>query len=206
MLESFIINKVFILRMIQPKILYYLEPIFKFYVSSKMNIIKTIKSKRYLLISLQIIVFISVYLGVKMYTQRDLAQSIPPELNASLITGEKFNLQTKSNAPRLLHFWASWCPVCKLEENGIEAIAKDHPTITVAMQSGEDLELEHYMRTQALSFAVIADNNGAIARKFGVKAVPVSFILNTDGKIVFIESGYTSSWGLRIRLWLARFF
>ena len=171
-----------------------------------MNFIKNITPKRFLYFTLQVLLLIAVYLGVKSYTQRDLVQEVPPTLNATLLSGQSFNLQVQRDKPLLLHFWASWCPVCKLEEQSIDAINKNHNVVSIAMQSGDENELKTYMHTEKLSFPVIADNAGDIAARFGVKAVPVSFIINSDGKIVFIEAGFTSSWGLRLRLWLAEFF
>jgi len=35
--------------------------------------------------------------------------------------------------------------------------------------------------------------------------VPASFIVDTDGKIRYVEIGYTTGIGLRLRLWLASF-
>jgi len=175
-----------------------------------MNFIRNLTTKKVLAIVLQIVLLIAVYLGVKAYTQRDLVQDTPPALNATLLSGAKFNLteyhlQT-NDKPLLLHFWATWCPVCKLEESSITAISQDYPVITIAMQSGDNNALREYMRAEGLNFPVIVDENSTLANRFGVKAVPVSFILNAQGKIVFIEAGYTSSWGLRFRLWLAQFF
>jgi len=168
-----------------------------------MNFIKNITPKRFIYFSLQVLLLIAVYVGVKYYTQRDLVQDTPPTLSATLLSGQTFNLQGQRDKPLLLHFWASWCPICKLEQDSIESISKAHNVVSVAMQSGEQTELQQYMQAEKLSFPVIADNQGDIAARFGVKAVPVSFIMNTKGNIVFIESGFTSSWGLRLRLWLA---
>ncbi len=171
-----------------------------------MNFIKNLTIKKVVSVILQILLLIAVYLGAKAYTQRDLVQNTPPTLNARLLSGVKFNLATHTNKPLLLHFWATWCPVCKLEESSIESISKKYAVVTIAMQSGDKDTLKKYMQSEDLSFPVIADDNSTLANRFGVKAVPISFILNTKGKIVFIEAGYTSSWGLRFRLWLAQFF
>ena len=43
-----------------------------------------------------------------------------------------------------------------------------------------------------------------MARRYGVGGVPASFILDADGRIAFHERGYTTQWGLRLRLWLAK--
>jgi len=172
-----------------------------------MNIIKKITAKKALYAGLQVVLLIAVYLGVKAYTQRNLVQDAPPSLSATLLNGVKFNLADSDNGkPLLLHFWATWCPVCKLEQSSIESISNDYSIVTIAMQSGDESTLKEFMQTEGLSFPVITDKDSNIASRFGVKAVPVSFILNTKRKIVFIESGFTSAWGLRLRLWLADFF
>ena len=103
----------------------------------------------------------------------------------------------------LIHFWASWCPVCKLEQSNIQNIAKDHPVITVAMQSGHNEELKQYMDEEKLSFNVINDESGQLSKMYNIKGVPVSFIINKENEIKFVEVGYTTELGLRIRLWWA---
>jgi hypothetical protein len=38
-----------------------------------------------------------------------------------------------------------------------------------------------------------------------LKGVPVSFILSPNGEIAYVETGYTTEAGLRLRLWLSTF-
>ena len=104
----------------------------------------------------------------------------------------------------LVHFWASWCPVCELEQDSIQSISNDYPVISVAMQSGNDLEVTAYMEENKLSFPTIVDEHGILAKQFGVRGVPTSFILSPGGKIAFSEIGYTTEIGLRTRLWLVK--
>jgi thiol-disulfide isomerase/thioredoxin len=104
----------------------------------------------------------------------------------------------------LVHFWASWCPVCRAEQSSIAAIAQDNQNvITIAMQSGTPEQVAAYMREQGIAFPVLNDPDGHIARAWGVHAVPVSFIIAPDGEIRFVEVGYTTQIGLRLRMWLA---
>ena len=104
----------------------------------------------------------------------------------------------------LVHFWASWCRICALGQDAIKAIARDWPVITVAMQSGSAVDVRHHLQQAGLDFPVINDPDGRIARRFGVVAVPASFVVDARNHIAFRERGYTSEAGLRIRLWLAR--
>lgn len=137
-----------------------------------------------------------VVLGVRMWQQRGIVAGTAPSLPGI----------SWSKQPTLVHFWATWCPICRLEQGSIEALAKEYPnTITVAMQSGEQNVVSNYMREQALTFPVINDPDGLISQAWGVGAVPASFIVDAKGQIRFVEIGYTSSIGLRLRMWLAQF-
>ena len=144
-----------------------------------------------------------IFLGIKTWMQRDMVAGIPPPINGTQLNGEAFNLQAMQGKPVLLHFWASWCGICKLEQDSIEALSRDHAVITVAMQSGSRDEIKAYMMEQKLDFPVLVDEHALLARRYGVKVVPAMFIINPNGQISFRESGYTTEWGLRIRIWLA---
>lgn len=151
---------------------------------------------------LEVIIIVALLSIVKLYLQRDLATGTPPLIEARLLTGEAINEKTFRGKPTLLHFWATWCKVCKLEENSISDISKSHHVITIAMKSGSAQKVQQYLNDNGLSYPVINDEQGLIANKFGVHGVPTSFILNSDGKIKFTEVGFTSDWGLRFRLWM----
>jgi peroxiredoxin len=105
--------------------------------------------------------------------------------------------------PMLVHFWATWCPICALENSSIQSISEDYHVVTIAMQSGNEDELKRFMQQEGLSFPVIADEYGEISKQWSVRGVPASFIISPDGEIRFIEVGYTSGLGLRARLWWA---
>lgn len=47
-------------------------------------------------------------------------------------------------------------------------------------------------------------SDGSISEMWGVHAVPASFIIAPDGTIQFVEVGYPTELGLRLRLWWAR--
>lgn len=153
---------------------------------------------------ISLLLFVLVIAGIRFWQQRDMVSGAAPPLQGITLAGQKYNLPSHPEKPVLVHFWATWCPVCRAEQSSIAAIAHEDPAvITIAMQSGQPDEVLRHMREQGLNFPVINDPDGRIARAWGVHAVPVSFILAPDGNIRFVEVGYTTEIGLRIRLWLA---
>lgn len=150
-------------------------------------------------------ILLAVLSAVHWYKARPLADGVAPALSGqSVTTLEQIELGIPASGPRLVHFWASWCPLCRLEEGSIEAIGTDYEVITVAMQSGDAEEISRYLGERALDLRVIADPNGDIARRWGVQAVPASFIIDSNGQIRFRRIGYTTGLGLRTRLWLTQ--
>lgn len=154
-------------------------------------------------LAIEVALILLVFIIIKTWMQRNMIEGTPPAIQASLLDGRGFELQALKGKPLLLHFWATWCGICKLEQNSIEAISQDHTVISIAMKSGSAAEIQQYMNEHQLSFPVIVDTDGHLAGRYGVRAVPASFIINSQGKIAFRETGYTTGWGLRIRLWLA---
>lgn len=113
------------------------------------------------------------------------------------------NYSYNKSKPILIHIWASWCPTCKLESSNIQSISKDYQVLTFAVKSGSDEDIKSYMDENSLDFKTINDYDGNYARQFNVSAYPTTFIYDKDQNLMFSEVGYTSTLGLRLRMWYA---
>ena len=159
--------------------------------------------RRVIVLFLEVLVFLLIYFGLRAWMQRDLVAGTAPAIQAADMSGSTVSLQDFQSKPVLLHFWASWCKICRLEQGVISSIAEKWPVLTVAMESGTNEQLEDFMRRHNLDWQTINDEAGRIADHYGVAGVPTSFIIDSGGKIRFRESGYTTAAGLNLRLWLA---
>lgn len=152
---------------------------------------------------LEAAIVLAVVAGVQWYRAQSLVEGMAPELQGRLVDdGQLSTLTHPTQGPVLVHFWATWCPICKLEEGSIEALSRRYRVISVAMQSGDAGAVRGYLQERGLSFPTIPDPSGAIAARWGVHVVPASFILNREGRIRFRILGYNTGLGLRARLWL----
>lgn len=106
--------------------------------------------------------------------------------------------------PVALHFWAEWCPICKLEEHSVSRVSRDWPVLTVAMQSGDVTAVRRVLGQRSLSWATVIDPDGSVAASYGFRAVPAFVAIGSDGRIRATSVGYTSEIGMRLRLWWAR--
>lgn len=152
---------------------------------------------------LYILFLLAVMQAANWWKTRDAASGNLSEFSAELIDDNTFTISDFTGKPVLFHFWATWCPICELEHGTIQSISQDYPVISIASWSEGKAEVKTYMQDKQLTFPVMLDSNGELAESFGVKGVPASFILNPDGEITFVESGYSTEPGLRLRLWLS---
>lgn len=152
---------------------------------------------------LNLLLILLVLGGVQWWKSRPMASGEAPSLKALSLDGRPLDLADLRGQPVLVHFWATWCPVCRLGNGAIDAIARDHRVVTVALQSGDAAEIRDFMTAEGLSFEVLPDQTGAMASQWGVPGVPATFILDPAGRIAFSTPGISSEWGLRARLWAA---
>ncbi|WP_428087009.1 redoxin domain-containing protein [Candidatus Thioglobus sp.] len=141
---------------------------------------------------------------IRAYQQQDLTIGMVPSFTSHTLTGELMNSNPLPDQAVLIHFWATWCPVCNLENDNIQSISKDYKVLNIAIQSGTDLDIQTHAEDNDMKLDnIINDQSGSISRLFGVKGTPSSFFVNTKGQIQFTEVGYVTTLGYRLRLWWA---
>ena len=165
--------------------------------------LKKINIKKLLVETLKTLLILFVLVNIISYIR---APKLPseqlPDIAGKTIEGTRVDIP--ENRPLLIHFWATWCPTCRMEAANIDAVAKKFDVITVAVKSGDDDAIKEYLRKNGYSFAVINDKKGVLARRFHIGVYPTTFIYDADGKLLFSETGYTSSIGLYLRMLWAR--
>ena len=162
---------------------------------SKWNIKKILKE---IAIGLLILFVIS---NVLSYIRKpDLESTTFPQTKSQLIDGSYFESSKIKGKPLLVHFWALWCPTCKLEAANIQALSKKYEVLTIAVQSGSEEALNNYMHENNFDFKVINDTHGNWAKEFKIEAFPTTFIYDTQGELYFTEVGYTTTAGLLARM------
>lgn len=151
----------------------------------------------------QLLLVLLLVLGFERFLTRDALRGPVPELEWLAANGTPMTLEQMRGRPTLVYFWATWCPVCKVEKLAMDGLVRDYQMVTVAMQSGSEDEVKDWLAKEGLAWPLVADADGSIARKWGVMGVPAFFILDARGESRFVSRGLTSPWGLRLRLWLA---
>ncbi len=147
------------------------------------------------------LLMIFVVSNVMSYLRKPTLESnVLPQIEVKLLDGSAFSSKAIEGKPIIIHFWATWCPTCKLEAGNIQSVSEKYTVLTIAVQSGDDRKIESYMKKNGLNFKVLNDVDGVWAKKFKVEAYPTTFIYDSKGELRFTEVGYTTTSGILARL------
>lgn len=153
-----------------------------------------------------VLIMVVIVSAVAFYQQRNMVSGMAPALVLNTVEGEPYNLQEElEKGPLLVYFWGSWCGICSLTSPAVSDIAEDNNVLTIALASGDDADVQQYMEQHGYHFTTLNDDAGFISQQWGVSITPSLFYLNTKGEITQVSAGLSSEWGMRFKLWLARF-
>ena len=135
---------------------------------------------------------------------------VPEEINKITLQdlqGNTFSLESlDQNKATLLYFWGTWCGYCRYTSPAINSLSEEgYPVVSVALRSGTNKEAEDYLQTHQYQFTTVNDPQGKIADQWQVNVTPTIIILN-KGKMDLATTGWTSYWGLKVRLFFTEFF
>jgi cytochrome c-type biogenesis protein len=105
-----------------------------------------------------------------------------------LLDGSEQPLSGLQGQVVFLNFWATWCGPCRIEMPSMEALyqsLKDRGFTILAVNGRENPdEVSAFMRENKLTFPTVLDRRGAINYRYGVQAIPTTYILDKRGMIV----------------------
>jgi thiol-disulfide isomerase/thioredoxin len=156
-------------------------------------------TKEIIVFSLMLIIISNV---VSYFKSSDLNKAPLTQNSFTLIDGTKYKISDK---PLMIYFWATWCPICKIQSPNIQRLSKDYEVITIAVQSGNEYEIEEYLQKENLDFKVINDFDGSISKQFNIGVYPTTLIYNSKKELVFSDVGYTSTIGLYLRMMFSKY-
>ncbi|MFT5298291.1 MAG: thiol-disulfide isomerase/thioredoxin [Colwellia sp.] len=96
-----------------------------------------------------------------------------------------------------LDFWASWCGPCRKSFPWMNEMQEKHQQqgliiISVNLDNNKVLA-DDFLAEVPANFSVFYDPKGKVARKFKLKGMPSSYIIDRTGKMVSAHVGFTES-------------
>ncbi|MFA1016108.1 protein disulfide oxidoreductase [Enterobacter sp. SAT-E-asb] len=105
--------------------------------------------------------------------------------------------------PLLIYIWATWCSICRYTTPSVNQLAEEGGNVvSIAMRSGDNAKLERWVDKKQLKMPVINDANGDLSQQWQVSVTP-TLVVVSKGNVVGTTTGWTSYWGLKLRMWWA---
>ncbi|WP_420429471.1 TlpA disulfide reductase family protein [Algiphilus sp.] len=118
-------------------------------------------------------------------------------VHAASVTTEDFDLSATEARLVYLDFWASWCAPCAASFPWMQDIAKrfaGQGLQVVAVNVDRDrAAAERFIDRHQPRFQVVFDPNGKIAKAYGIRTMPSSFLVRPDGTRLLAHTGFRLS-------------
>lgn len=118
-------------------------------------------------------------------------------LSLTDLSGRKTSLDTLlAKGPVVINFWATWCGPCRAEMPQLQKVYQEMGPkgvffAAVSLDQGMKREvLENFLKGRSIVLPVYKDDKGVLAKRFGVTAIPATFVLKPSGELAHVTRGY----------------
>ena len=123
---------------------------------------------------------------------------VAPDFSVELLGGERVTLSELRGEVVLLILFSHECPDCKMLMDDMQAARDDFDDLGVRILSverdGSAEEVETYMASHGYDFDVAVDDNRAIYNLYATMYVPRTYLIDSEGVIVYATIEYDASY------------
>lgn len=127
--------------------------------------------------------------GIQRFSEKKEA----PFFNLKRVDGTFVNLRDLKGKPALLFFWATWCPSCKEEIGLFEEFLKGKTVqlsiFTLVIDGESEKAVKKAIQRHTIGLPVLLDVKEKIARTYGVKMVPSTYLISREGLMLGVIVG-----------------
>lgn len=118
---------------------------------------------------------------------------IAPDFELAVLDGESMKLSDFRGEPVMINFWATWCPPCQAEMPDMERFYQE-TNMTIFSVNGTTSEpnlgqVREFIADFELTFPILLDDKREVADIYSVAPIPVTYILDADGRTHFKTVG-----------------
>jgi thiol-disulfide isomerase/thioredoxin len=121
----------------------------------------------------------------------DLVMSVDFSLPG--LDGQEYGLKSYPDSLVMLNFWATWCGPCRTEMPSMQALYDDYGSRgleLIAINQREPLSMvQDFMDEFGYTFPVLLDGPGVIGFQYGVRSIPLTYLITPDGRIIAGKPG-----------------
>ena len=157
---------------------------------------------------LQIALALALFIGVSAYqTRNHVAHQRAPDFTLVDLAGNPVSLSAYRHKKVLLHFWATWCGVCRAELPSLRSLQRslgpDEVLLTIVDDSDDVEAVRRFVREHELSYPVLLGTDET-RRAYRVRSFPTNYYVNGDGSVGASTVGLSTRLGMAFHLLTTR--
>jgi peroxiredoxin len=135
------------------------------------------------------------------YEQGAASHSAPPRVEVSPVVlpradgGTFDSKELRGKSPVVLNFFATWCPACREELPHLIELYKQHQSEGLkvfAVTTEDSATAMHFAKEVSLPFPILIDSDGAVSLRFQATSIPVTAVLDKQGRAAGMAQGYST--------------
>jgi len=129
-----------------------------------------------------------------------------PNIEALDLQGKAWSTAELAGKVVVLNFWATWCTPCKDELPTLQTLhdISDSQTVVLTINVREPAaRAARYMQSTGMTFPVISDAKGDLAKRWGVTVYPTTILIAPNGQARWRVVGDVDWSGAQANGWLA---
>lgn len=128
-----------------------------------------------------------------------------PKIEALDLQGKAWTTAELTGKVVVLNFWATWCAPCKDELPTLQSLhdISDAQTVVLTINVREPAaRASRYMQSTGMTFPVISDAKGELAKRWGVTVYPTTILIAPNGQARWRVVGDVDWSGSQANGWL----
>src|ERR1700686_633981 len=148
------------------------------------------------LVVVAFVVALMLYVGLHMAgrsgrlsTPRITRSTVAPDFSLESLEGKTMRLSDFRGKAVLLNFWATWCGPCKIEMPWFVELQQKYGSqglqvVGVAMDDASKEDIAKFAKDMGVNYPILIGKESVGDQYGGVPALPETFLIGRDGKIV----------------------
>jgi peroxiredoxin len=119
-----------------------------------------------------------------------------PEWELVNLDGKKVKSSDFAGKVVVLDFWATWCPPCVKEIPSFIELQKQYSDkgltiVGVSLDQDPPEEVKNFVEKHKMNYPVVMGDEKTAEAFGGIEAIPTTFVIDRDGRVVSRHVGYT---------------